>query len=157
MLRWRFINLWISNCILTFAGKNYLKLVSTAPSPGWACLTMAMVPCPVPVSQDLFPTSRARFQRSFLRLDQYPGHWRFSLIEAPACTEHFKYLQRYFKKRFWHVLFLFGSLLPSLYPLHFPCNCCCYRCCFCCSCWRVQRSAEFSPSWSSVLLIFWQG
>lgn len=30
--------------------------------------------------------------------------WR--MIEVPACAEHFKYLQRYFKKRSWHVLLL---------------------------------------------------
>lgn len=45
--------------------------------------------------------------------------WR--MIEVPACAEHFKYLQRYFKKRFRHVL------LPLPTPPGPPCPCLQFR------------------------------
>jgi len=90
-----------------------------------------------PRSQDLFQ------DLPHLPFHRFPRRWRFGLIEAPACTEHFKYLQRYFKKRFWHVLFLFPE---------FPYNCCCSpACCWCvCVCVRVQRSLEFPSPFQLV-------
>lgn len=58
--------------------------------------------------------------------------WR--MIEVPACAEHFKYLQRYFKKRFRHVL------LPLPTPPGRPA--------------RVYNFAGIRFL-SNVLLIFW--
>lgn len=131
MLQWRFINLWISNCILTFANKNYLKLV-----PACARRTIALVPVPGP-----FPGPPSW---PFLRV---PCHWRFGLIEAPACTEHFKYLQRYFKKRFWHVLFLYPVPFIIVVAVLLP-----VVGLFVCVCPEVLW--VFPPCWSSVLLTF---
>lgn len=45
------------------------------------------------------------------------------MIEVPACAEHFKYLQRYFKKRFWHVLLLL-PLCPGVGPQLCQCSSC---------------------------------
>lgn len=92
--------------MLTSVNKNYLKLT----------------PCPktrssFSISQNwnekgspALSTALAHQPRHCLQQLPRKGHWVgdsvWRMIEVPACAEHFKYLQRYFKKRSWHVLLL---------------------------------------------------
>lgn len=103
--------------MLTSVNKNYLKLTpcpktwsSFSISQNWnEKHTPALSTVPPSPSMPLSPAVA----------EEGAPHWVgdsvWRMIEVPACAEHFKYLQRYFKKRSWHVLLLLPPC-PSTYP-----------------------------------------
>lgn len=116
-----FINLWIANFVLTSVNKNYSKLTPWPENteqlfhkPKLKWKGQPRTP-PSPLYGTVSSSCRGR-------APHWVGDSVWRMIEVPACAEHFKYLQRYFKKRSWHVLLLLPPcpspsptlLLPTL-------------------------------------------